>query len=68
MTTHHRVDVLAPYTIDVADPHRGERSALDPVSDRLGGQLELLGNLFDREELLVSHGKISKNIIRRDDL
>src|ERR1035438_9725732 len=34
VAAHHLVDVLAPDTVDVADPHRGQRAALDPVADR----------------------------------
>ena len=53
VSAHHVVDVLALYPVDVADLHRGERATLDPVSDRLRGQLELGGDLFDSEQLLV---------------
>ena len=31
VSAHHGVEVLAPYSIDVADLHRRERSALDPI-------------------------------------
>src|SRR5271165_3392570 len=35
MAADHCVDVLAPYAVDVADLHRRQGSALDPVADRL---------------------------------
>jgi len=58
MATDHGVDVLAPYAIDMADLHRLKRSALDPIADRLRGQLKLGSDLFDGEQMLVSHGRL----------
>src|SRR5262245_9446541 len=55
MAVHHGVYVLALDAVNVADLHRLKRTALDPVADRLGGQLELGGDLLDGKELLVRH-------------
>jgi len=54
---HHGVHILALDAVNMADLHGGECAALDPVADRLGGQLELGGDLLDGEELLVGHGR-----------
>jgi hypothetical protein len=59
VAAHHGVDVLTSDAVDVADPHGRERAALDPVADRLRGQLELSSDLIHGEELLISHGKRS---------
>ena len=60
VAAHHLVDVLAPDPVDVANPDRGQRAALDPVANRLRGQLELARDLLDGEQLLVAHRTSSK--------
>src|SRR5262249_55427943 len=57
MAVHHDVNVLTLDAVDVADLHRLKRTALDPVADRLRGELKFGGDLLDGEEPLVSHGK-----------
>ena len=65
----HGVEVLALDAVDVPDFDGRYEAALDPVADRLGGQLELLGDLIDREDLLalgwIGHAgnQISKNSV-----
>ena len=65
MAAHHLIDVLAPDSIDVTDLDGLKGAALDPVTDRLGGQLELLSDLFDGEKRLIGHHKMSKDIAGR---
>src|SRR5271165_1340875 len=49
----HSVDVLSLDAVNVPDFDRGQETVLDPVADRLRGQLELLSDLIDREVLLA---------------
>ena len=44
------VEILAPDAVDVFDFRGGEEAALDPVADRLRGQMDLRGDLLDRED------------------
>ncbi len=67
MAAHHRVDILGPHAVDVADPHGGQRAALDPVADRLGGQLELASDLLDGEELPVGHRSPRRGMERMNE-
>ncbi len=65
----HGIEILALDAVDVPDFDGRYEAALDPVTDRLGGQLELLGDLLDREDLLVlgcighARNQISKNSV-----
>jgi hypothetical protein len=45
----HGVEVISPDAVDMPDFDGREKATLDPVADRLRGQLELFGDLLDRE-------------------
>jgi hypothetical protein len=70
LAREHGVEVISPDAVDVPDLDRRQNAALDPIADRLRGQLELLRDLIDREHFralrcLVGHCKtqISKNSV-----
>lgn len=66
----HGVEVISPDTVDMPDFDRRKEATLDPVADRLRGQLELFGDLLDREHFravrcVVRHARtqISKDSV-----
>jgi hypothetical protein len=70
LTRDHGVEVVFLNAVDVPDLGRRQKADLDPVADRLRGQLQILGDLIDREHFralkcLVGHTRtqISKNSV-----
>jgi hypothetical protein len=52
-----RVDILASYAEGAPDAYRRQHAGVDPVADRLRGDLELLGDLVNGEELSLPGGQ-----------
>src|SRR5437660_11659890 len=58
------VDVLSSHAECAADAYRRQDTLVDPVADGLGGDLELLGDLGNSEEVSLSRGQGSVGLLQ----